>query len=118
MNRVLIRNGTLVLTVDSFSYSVDDEYKERQAQAYYVKHYYDKRKLSELFAQTGFEMMRSKYLMHSRAARYFFTKLIGRNYGFFSIMVALFAYPFVIIGDRLSDEDEGGFTLLAEGRKN
>jgi len=42
MNRVLIPNGTLVLTVDSFSYPIDRACKERNARRHYVQHYYDK----------------------------------------------------------------------------
>jgi ubiquinone/menaquinone biosynthesis C-methylase UbiE len=116
MNRVLVPNGTLVLTVDSFSYPIDNACKQRHARKHDVQHYYDKRELLQLFAEAGFDMVRSKYLMHSQAAHYFIKKAIARNYSPFGIH-SLVAYPFVFVGDRLSSEDNGGFSLLAEGRK-
>jgi SAM-dependent methyltransferase len=116
MNRVLKPSGTLVLTVDSFSYPIDDASKGRHAQACYVEHYYDKRELRQLFAEAGFDMVRSKYLMHSQAACYFIKKAIARNsYG--GGLYSVVAYPFVFVGDLLSSEEKGGFSLLAEGRK-
>jgi SAM-dependent methyltransferase len=116
MNRVLKPGGTLILSVDSFSYPIDDASKRRHARACYVEHYYDKRDLQRLFLEAGFDVVRSKYLLHSRAACYLIKKAIVRNsYG--GGLYSIVAYPFVFIGDLLSSEEKGGFSLVAEGRK-
>ncbi len=125
MHRVLKRNGTLVVTVDSFTYAIDPAWKSRHKKWFYVENYYDKGTLRARFAESGFEMVRSNYLLHSRAATLFFKNHLAihsmalHKYPSFFLTSAnsVIAYPIVLILDQLSNENNGGYTLLAEGKK-
>jgi len=118
MNRVLKPNGVLVLTVDSFTYPFDDTWTARHRDAFYVVNYYDKNKLREKLVKAGFQITQSKYIMHSRTARFFFKRAIAHYRSFLlSGAIVLIAYPLIAIAERFSRNDVSGFSLIAKAKK-
>ena len=119
MSRILKPGGVLILTVDSFTYPIDEEWKARHKRMFGVEHYYDRNELQTRLAASGFEMVRSKYILHSPVATYFLKKHIKHVNNFFLATVSsLIAYPPVLLFEKLSDDAPQGYTLLGEGKKN
>ena len=121
MNRVLKPNGVVILTTDSFTYSINDEYKERHRQIYYVVNFYTEETLKKRFEISGFEMRRSGYLLNSRITCFFFNHLIikikMRLPGILRMMISFLVYPLCLVADRLFGVEDKGYTLIVEGRK-
>jgi ubiquinone/menaquinone biosynthesis C-methylase UbiE len=118
MHRVLKPDGKLILTVDSFTYPFDDAWKARHKETFYVVNYYDENKLYAQLTEAGFDVTMSKYLMHSRTASFFFkTAIASYRSLFLSIANVLIAYPLIVVAERLSRNEDVGFSLIAEGKK-
>jgi SAM-dependent methyltransferase len=118
MNRVLRPGGVLILTVDSFTYPIGKEWKARHKLMFDIKQYYDRHELQTLLTASGFEMVRGKYILHSKVATFFLKKHIKhRNSLVLTIINSFIAYPPVLLFEKLSDDAHQGYTLLAEGRK-
>ncbi len=118
MNRVLKPDGTLVLTVDSLTYPIDNEWKARHQKTFYVENYYDKQRLNVRLAEAGFRLIESEYLLHSKVARHFLKRAIAYNHSLFlSSINVLIAYPLVAAAERLSRSSDVGFTLIAKAKK-
>ena len=118
MHRVLKPNGSVVLTTDSLTYPISDEFKEMYRKIAYVVNYYTGEKLKERFEVAGFEMRRSKYLLNSRLTSFFFK--IGfqlRWSGKLWMVISFIVYPLCLISDRLFGVKGKGYTLIAESRK-
>ena len=75
MHRFLKANGKLVLTIDSFNYPIEDEFKERHRKIAHVVNYFTLKTLNERFKIPRLKMNRSKYLLNSRITS-FFVKMV------------------------------------------
>lgn len=118
MRRVLKPGGSVVLTIDSFTYPISDELKERHRKAYHVVNYYTQDTLRERFEMSGLEMRRSKYLLHSRLTSFFynFLTITSKLPGILRIILSLIAYPLCLASERYCGKKDKGYTLLAEGK--
>lgn len=65
MRRVLKPPGSIVLTVDSFTYPISNHLKEEHRMIGQVVNYYTLETLKERFEIAGFEIRRSEYLLNS-----------------------------------------------------
>jgi SAM-dependent methyltransferase len=119
MTRVLKPEGRLVLTVDSFTYPIDDLWKARHKQAFCVQNYYDKRKLRTKLTEAGLHVQRTEYLMHSRVAHFFFKRTISYHQSLLlSGANVLVAYPAIVVAEHFSKNSDHGFSLIAEATKS
>jgi len=120
MNRVLKAGGCVVMTVDSLTYPINDELKERHRELYYVMNYYTRETLKERFEIAGLRMNRSEYLLNSRITSFFFNHLVIKDYKlpmFLRVMSSLIVYPLCLVSERMFGNENMGYTLIAEGRK-
>jgi ubiquinone/menaquinone biosynthesis C-methylase UbiE len=118
MHRFLKPDGSVVMTVDSLTYPISDELKERHRNLNYVVNYYTYETLKERFEIAGFEMCRSKYLLNSRITSFFFK--IGFQLRWSEklwMVISFIVYPLCLISDRLFGVKGKGYTLIAEGMK-
>ena len=98
MYGVLKPNGKVVLTTDSFTYSISDELKERHGKIAHVMNYYTRETLEERFEILGFEMRRSKYLLNSWLTSFFFKIGIKMKWtGILWIVVSFIAHPLCLV---------------------
>ena len=117
MYRVLNPGGSIVLTVDSFTYPLSDKLKEKHRRIAYVVNYYTPEALKERFEIAGFEMNRNKYLRNSRITSFFFNFGIKIKWSFYLwAVVSFIIYPLCLMSERLFGGDKG-YTLIAEGKK-
>ena len=114
---VLKSNGSIVITVPSLTYLIDDKIKERHKKIAYVVNYYTHETMKNKFEMTGFSMIRSKYLLNSRLTT-FFCK-IGIKLGWSGILwFSMFPMAYLcLVADKLFGMKDKGYTLIAEGRK-
>ena len=120
MCRVLKPGGCVVMTVDSLTYPISDELKERHRELYYVMNYYTRETLKEKFEIVGLRMNRSEYLLNSRITSFFFNHLIIKDCKlpmFLRVMSSFIVYPLCFVSERLFGNESMGYTLIAEGWK-
>ncbi len=118
MNRVLKPGGSIVLTVDSFTYPISDVLKERHRVLYHVMNYYTKETLKERFNNAGFMMVKSEYLLNSWITSFFVNNLnIKTRLPVILWIFSFIAYPLCLVSDRLFGENNKGYTLIAVGKK-
>ena len=118
MHRVLTPGGSIILTVDSFTYPISDELKERHRKIAYVVNYYTPETLKERFEIAWFKMNRNKYLLNSRITSFFFNFGIKIKWSFYLwTMISFIVYPLCLVSERLFGDRDIGYTLIAEGKK-
>ena len=118
IHRILKPNGRVVLTSDSFTYPISDELKEIHRKTSHVVNYYTPEKLKEQFRKSGLKMIRSKYLLNSWLASFFFKIRLGmKRLRIWWIGISFIAYPLCLVSDRLFGVKDRGYTLIAEGVK-
>ena len=102
MHRVLKPDGSIVLTTDSFTYPTSDDLKEKHREIAYVVNYYTQETLKERLKSSGFEMLRSKYLLNSRITSFFFKVGIKIRWsGILWMAISIIVYPLCLISDKL-----------------
>lgn len=77
MKRVLKPNGKVVMTVDSLTYPISNELKERYRKSSHVVNTYTPERLEERFKNAEINMNRSEYLLNSHITSFFFNHLIS-----------------------------------------
>lgn len=118
MNRVLKEKGTLILTVDSFTYPLDDRIKEEHKMVAHVVNYYTVELLSKKFDTAGFDMIRYNNLLNSPITSYFFKIGIKTRWrGLIWWITSPVAYYLCLVSDWLCGKKDVGYTLIAEGKK-
>jgi ubiquinone/menaquinone biosynthesis C-methylase UbiE len=118
MRRVLKADGRVILTVDSLTYPISPELKERHRKMCAVNHYYTREELAKALNAAGFQARRSEYLLTSFLTSYFFKRWIKNNRtGVEDLLVAALAHPLLLISDRLFGAKDRGYTLIAEAVK-
>lgn len=119
MNRVLKPGGRVVMTVDSLTYPISDELKQKHRKRYNVVNYYTREKLKERFEIAGIKMNRSEYILNSLITSFFFNYIfIKANLPqFLQTVISLIAHPLCLVSDKLFGAEDIGYTLIAEGEK-
>ena len=118
MYRVLKPDGSIILTVDSFTYPISDELKEKHRKIAYVVNYYTPETLKERFEIAGFTMNRNKYLLNSRITSFFFNFGIKIKWSFYLwTVISFIVYPLCLVSERLFGDKNIGYTLAVEGKK-
>lgn len=121
MNRVLNESGIIVLSIDSLSYPLPENIKEKHRQQYHVVRYYKLEDISELLDRTGFKMLSFKYLFTSPLASFLYNLSIftqGKYYGHLLVLLlGDMLIPLLVASDRLIGKKNCGYTLLIEAEK-
>lgn len=118
MYRVLKPNGYVVLTVDSFTYPINDKLKEMHRKSAHVVNYYTYETLKKRLKISGFEINKSKYLLSSPITSFFYIMGIKTKWsGGLWTAISFIAYPLCSISDKLFGSRDKGYTLIVEGRK-
>jgi ubiquinone/menaquinone biosynthesis C-methylase UbiE len=118
MRRVLKAGGKAILSVDSLSYPISAELKEKHRKMCAVEHYYTRQGLEKSLDAAGLKMGRSEYLLTSFLTSFFFQRWIKHNRSSVEpILVALLGHPLFLATDRLFGVRDAGYTLLAEAVK-
>ena len=116
--RVLKPIGCLVLTVPSLTNITDNVIKKRHRDIARVVNYYTRDMLREKFEMTGFSMVRSKYLLNSPLTMFFCVLGIRMEWsGLLWAGISPLSF-FCLISDRLFSNEDKGYTLIAEGKKD
>jgi len=116
--RVLKPNGSIILTVPSLTYLIDEKIKQRHRKIAYVVNYYTRETMKRKLETTGFSMVRSKYLLNSCMTTFFCKigiKLEWKGLLWFGMFPMAYL---CLISDRFLGMKDKGYTLMAEGRKN
>lgn len=116
--RVLKPGGSIVITVDSLSYPINDKLKKKHKKLHHVVNYYDKNHLKELFKNVNLDIKNSEYILNSKITSIFFNYLFIKRTksNKFTILLNLFCYPLCLISDKFFG-GEKGYTLIVEGTK-
>lgn len=124
MNRTLKSNGSIVLSVDSFSYPVEKNLKEIHRNKYQVVNYYTLNKLEEKLNNTGFKLNKSKYIINSKLTslfyNYLYIKIInskGIYWNLKFIPLSIIAYPLCLLSDKVMGHDDKGYVLIVKAIK-
>jgi ubiquinone/menaquinone biosynthesis C-methylase UbiE/polysaccharide pyruvyl transferase WcaK-like protein len=117
MSRVLKPNGIIVLTVDSLTYPVGDEIKERHRKLASVITYYTSEALKQKLEIVGFNVTRSKYLLNSHLTNY--CCKLGIRLGWQGILwFGLFPLNYLcLISDKLFGDKDKGYTLIVQAER-
>jgi len=101
LNRILIDNGRLVLSVDAYnSRWIDESFRQKCAKAFSIEQFYDAVTISDKLHRAGFSCLRHQYLFHSKTSSalfrlaFYYDKL---RYLYFVV------FPMLYITSKLSD---------------
>lgn len=118
MRRVLKQDGRLILTVDSLTYPISAELKDRHRKMYAVKHYYTREGVAKALNAAGLNVYRSEYLLTSCLTSFFFKLWIRHSQSrILCLLVAFLGHPVFLISDKLFGVKDRGYTLIAEAIK-
>jgi len=118
MNRVLKENGELVLSVDSFSYPINQELKRKHSLTYNVVNYYTKESIQKKLIKADFELQESDYIINSKLSSTFFNYLYLKNENqYILVILSIIAYPFCFISDKLFGSNQQGYGLVLKSKK-
>jgi ubiquinone/menaquinone biosynthesis C-methylase UbiE len=118
MNRVLKDDGTIVLTVDSFTYrGIRSHLKETHKNLFHVVNYYSLSQLKEKMKNAGFKIKRHKYFVNSSISAFFFDIMIKDRLGLLSAAIFVIAYIFSSISDRFMGKQDEGYFLAVKAKK-
>jgi ubiquinone/menaquinone biosynthesis C-methylase UbiE len=118
MKRVLKPGGRAVLTVDSFTYPIAPELKERHRKMCAVAHYYTRVDMSKALKNAGLTMARSEYLLTSSLTSFFIKFWIKHNRLNNLFILITFLSPLMLLSENLSGKKDRGYTLIVEASKN
>jgi ubiquinone/menaquinone biosynthesis C-methylase UbiE len=118
MQRVLKPGGRAVLTVDSFTYPIAPELKERHRKMCSVEHYYTREDMNAALKTTGLTMSRSEYLLTSGLTSFFIRFWIKYNRLNNLFVLITFLSPLMLLSENLSGKKDRGYTLIVEATKN
>jgi ubiquinone/menaquinone biosynthesis C-methylase UbiE len=119
INRVLKKNGKLVLSVDHFSDNkVKNEFKEWHREKYSVVNYFGFSDLKVLLETLGFTLIESKYILTSNISYIFYEWALKRGCTGLSFLLSFpVAYLSILISDRLSKRKDEGYILIVSAEK-
>lgn len=120
ISRVLKPQGTLVLTVESWTGRVDAGLKRIAADCYDVKHFYSLSSLTELLVSEGFDVSGGEYFLNSPLSALLYElefKLhhhaLPRRFrlGYLLDLLCPLTYVLSSLSDRLWGDSRGGYQL-------
>jgi ubiquinone/menaquinone biosynthesis C-methylase UbiE len=118
MKRVLKPAGILVLTTDSTKYLNAGKLGEKHRINAHVVNYYTLQILSERLEFSGFEIIKSKYLLRSPITSLFNRVNIRLAWqGNLWLVVNLIAYPLCLLAEILSIDKQNGYTIIVKATK-
>lgn len=118
MNRVLKSHGKIVMTVDSFTYPISKELKEKHKRIAHVVNYYTPQSLEKRLKIAGITTKRNEYILNSPITSFFYKLGIKLKWsGKLWMIISFVAYPLCLISDRLFGMKNKGYTLIIEGEK-
>jgi ubiquinone/menaquinone biosynthesis C-methylase UbiE len=118
MNRVLKKNGIIVLSVDSFTYKgIKKDLLEKHRKDHHVVNYYTFSSLAEKMKTQGFTVEKYRYFVNSAVSDFFYKIGIRLKFGYFFKTIFPVAYPFSIISDKLWGKSDQGYRLAVKARK-
>ena len=118
MKRVLKPGGRAVLTVDSFTYPISPELKERHRKMCAVAHYYTREDMERALRNAGLTMFRSEYLLTSGLTSFFIKFWIKHNRLNNLFILITFLSPLMLLSDNIFGKKNRGYTLIVEAVKN
>jgi ubiquinone/menaquinone biosynthesis C-methylase UbiE len=119
-NRVLKPNGSIVVTVDSLTYPISNELKEKHRQRFYVRRYYTRETLTKLLESEQIEICESGYLLNSRITN-FLLQRVDIKYQLplvVSTVIYLISLPICLLFEAVYGKKNKGFSLVAKGKKD
>jgi GT2 family glycosyltransferase/ubiquinone/menaquinone biosynthesis C-methylase UbiE len=117
MRRVLKDNGVLVLTVDSFTYRVENHLKEKHKKDHGVVNYYSLPSLKMKLKSIGFTLIEHRYFVNSPLSSFFFKLGIKKKFGYSYKAIFPLAYPLGVLSDKLLGDKEKGYFLAVKAMK-
>jgi ubiquinone/menaquinone biosynthesis C-methylase UbiE len=117
MKRVLKPGGCAILTVDSFTYPIAPELKERHRKMCAVEHYYTREDMDAALKNAGLTMCRSEYLLTSGLTSFFIKFWIKHNRLNNLFILIAFLSPLMLLADTLGGKKDRGYTLIVEAVK-
>jgi SAM-dependent methyltransferase len=127
-NRILRQHGTLVLSIDSFSYkSVSNHIVEVHKRVCDVKAYYTLEQAKALLRKCNFQVVDWSFLIKSRASSWLFEKLLyayfqselwGKSYPLKALkLISPISLVVSVVSDRLWGMREAGYWLVLVATK-
>ncbi len=118
MNRVLKPGGTLVLTVDSFTYSdIKKKIKKKHKTDSKVVNYYSSSELTKKLEKYGFDVLESNYFINSFMSSFFFNLGIRIGVGYSFILTYPISYSLSTISDSFFGREDEGYLLAIKAQK-
>jgi ubiquinone/menaquinone biosynthesis C-methylase UbiE len=117
MRRVVKPGGTIILTVDSFTFPIVPKLKERHRRLCAVEHYYTREDMAQALQKTGLTMKRSEYLLTSDLTSLVFEFWIKRSDWANLFLLMTFFSPLLLLSDTLFGKKDMGYTLIVEAIK-
>ncbi len=118
VHRVLKPGGIFALTVDCLdSPHVPEAFRRHYAREYRCNQFYSDAKLRGLLTETGFEVVRTRYLFAGRLS--IAVLRFGSLFHFRNVFILLFPllYPLLLLDDALHRQVKSGVILAAAARK-
>lgn len=117
MSRVLKKGGTLILSVDSFSYQgVTQHIKEIHRRKFNVVRYYSLASLEEKLHRAGFEIQGHKYFFNSPISSFILCQYITGKVLLFQLLFPL-VYVLSALSDRWLGRNGEGYFLAVKAKK-
>jgi len=118
MSRVLKKDGTLALSVDSFSYQgVTQHIKETHTRRFSVVRYYSFVSLKEKLQRAGFEIEKQKYFFNSPISSFLLCQYIKTGKVLLFRLLYPLLYTFSVLSDRWLGRKKEGYFLAVKAKK-
>lgn len=115
MYRILKSNGTLVLTVDSFTYKISKDILDAHRAKNYVVNYYSFSQLKNKLEKGGFQIEDAEYFVNSPLSVLFFNLSVKNVW--ISMIIFPLASAITIISDLLKGKNDKGIFLAVKAKK-
>lgn len=115
MYRILKSGGTLVLTVDSFTYKIPKDLLDEHTAKNYVTNYYSLQELKDKLEKCGFKIEDAKYFVNSPLSVLCF--ILSVKNVWVSTIIFPFALPIIKLSDLLKGRKDGGIFLAVKAKK-
>jgi len=118
VNRVLKKNGTFVLSVDTLNNKhISEKYKKYHFKEYHVNYLYNKEKIIKIMNDNKFKVISVKYMFNSYISTILFR--IGSFFHFRAPYILLFPilYPILSIDDYIRTKKNNGIIMVIKAKK-
>jgi len=119
MSRILVNEGTLVMTVDSMTYQENrPSFVERHRLRHNIRHLYSSTTLESKLSAVGFQIEKAEYHINSPISAFLYR--VASYIGYRSRllwMLSLVLSPFLYVSDRAMAKPDGGYQFAAKAVK-